>query len=167
MADSSPVDTPIVVFISSHQNEFQELRNELKDQIDGAELFDRYLMKVELVERRSGERIRGDITRAAKDAAIYVGIFGNKYSKTTMEEYRDARRRGIPLLVFEAPKKRKKRRHHLVNEFLEKQVKELDVVRITTLKRNHEVSGILERVANEVAAMVQQNLEVRRTLNPQ
>jgi len=164
LTDVTPVDNLIVVFISSNQNEFKDLRKELKDAIDEATLFDKFLMKAELVELRGGERISGDITRALKDAAIYVGVFGDRYSKKTIEEYRQARRQGIPLLVFDIVPKR---RDHQVKAFLEKQVKTLDDCRITTLRPSEMLKGILQRIANEVAEIAQQNLEIRRSIHPQ
>lgn len=168
MTDATPVDNLIVVFISSHQKEFEDLRKELKDAIDEETLFDKFLMKAELVELRGGERISGDITRALKDAAIYVGIFGDRYSKKTIEEYRQARRQGIPLLVFEKKeRKHKKLRDPLVRAFLEEQVKTLDDCRITTLGPREMLKGILQRIANEVAEITQQNLEIRRSIHPQ
>lgn len=169
MPDATPVDDLIVVFISSHQKEFQDLRDALKDAIDAAELFDKYIMKAELVERRGGERIRGDITRALRDATIYVGVFGDQYSKMTTEEYLQARRQGIPLLVFDIVPKRKRRkpRDRRVMDFLEEQVKTLNDCRVTTLKPSEMFEGILQRIVNEVAEMVRQNLELRKTVHPQ
>lgn len=166
MVDATPVDKLIVVLISSHQKEFQEERDALKDAIDSAELFEKFMMKAELVERRAGQRIRGDIASALKDAAIYVGIFGSKFSQITVDEYLDARRKGISLLIFDIPPRRKlekqRRGRARVEAFLENQVRKTDDCRIATLKRKDMLNGILQRIANEVAQIVQQNLEIRK-----
>jgi hypothetical protein len=165
LVDKTPVDTPIVVFISSHQKEFQDLRNLLADEIDKEHLFGKLMMEAELVERRVGEHIRGDITTALKRAAIYVGLFGNEYSKTTMDEYLDARRGGICMLIFDIASQERgsKKRDPRVEKFLEEQVKGRDECRIVTLRSDKDVDAVLQRIANAIAGMVQQNLEIRKT----
>jgi len=174
MSEATAVDTPIVVFISSHQKEFQALRNGLKQNIDGEVLFNKKLLKAELVERRSGTRIGGDMTAALQGSTIYVGIFGTQYSEKTCQEYKEARRRGLPILVFDVlpPKKGKSKRNGEVKSFLEKQVKGLDDIRITTIVARPSRPGeildtILQRIANVIAEMAHQNLTIRKTVNPQ
>lgn len=174
MPDATPVDTPIVVFISSHQKEFQEIRFTLKDTIDGEDFFKKLIMKGELVERRSGERIRGDITAAMRRSTIYLGIFGNHYSKVVREEYEEARRRGLPMVVFDvlSPKSSKEKREPKVKTFLERQVMGLDDVRVTTIRANSSkpaemLETIIQRLANAVVELANQNLEIRKIVNPQ
>jgi hypothetical protein len=166
----TPADNQIVVFISSHQKEFEPLRSLLKDTLEGEDFLDKLLMKVELVERRSGERIRGDITMALRSSMMYVGMFGNKYSEITVAEYRDARRRGLPLLVFDMVRRGK--RDSRVKDFLDGEVKKIDDGRVTTVpfspsRTVQAADVIIQRVANTVADMVRQNLEMRRTVHPQ
>jgi hypothetical protein len=155
-----------VVFISSAQKEFQDLRDFLKDEIDKESLFDKYVMEAELVERREGETIEGDMASGLKRSSIYVGIFGNDYSKDTIDEYLEARRQGIPLLIFElAPKARyKNRRDPKVTDFLENQVKGKDRCRIMKLRAAYLENSvvILQRIADRVAEIVRQYHEIRR-----
>jgi hypothetical protein len=169
----TPVDNQIVVFISSHQKEFQDLRDFLKDTLEGEDFLGKLLIKVELVERRSGERIRGDITLALNDATMYVGLFGNRYSPITVAEYLEARRRGLPLLIFDMIHQvRGRRRSRQVRAFVETQVKKLDDCRVTSVpfqpsRMNEAANRILQRIANSVSEMVNQNLEIRRRIHPQ
>jgi hypothetical protein len=170
----TPVDNQIVVFISSHQKEFQELRDFLKDTLEGEDFLKKLLIKVELVERRSGERISGDIALALRDATIYVGLFGNKHSQITIAEYLEARRRGLPLLIFDMihPPTRRKRRSHKVKEFVESQVRKLDGCRVTSVlfqpsRMTEAAESILQRIANNISEMVNQNLEIRKKIHSQ
>ena len=169
----TPVDNQIVVFVSSHQKEFEELRDFLKDTLEGEDFLNKLLVRVELVERRSGERIMGDISLALSDATIYVGLFGNKHSPITQAEYLEARRRGLPLLVFDMLRKTKgKRRSPTVKKFLYEQIRKMDGCRITPVKfqpskKKEAAEVILQRIANAIAEMVKQNLEVRRKVHPQ
>lgn len=159
-----------MVFISSHTKEFKPLRDLLKDTLEGEDFLKKVLIKVELVERRSGERIRGDITIALSSSTMYVGLFGNKYSEPTIAEYKDARRRGLPLLVFSMVRQGK--RDSRVRDFLDNEVKKVDDGRITYVTFRPSKIGeaayvISQRIANEVANMVQQNLQIRRIVHPQ
>lgn len=169
----TPVDDQLVVFVSSHQKEFKELRGFLKDTLEGEDFLNKLLVEVELVERRSGERIMGDITLALSDATIYVGLFGNKYSPITQAEYLEARRRGLPLLIFDMVHKTKgRRRSPTVKKFLYEQVRKMDGCRITPVKfqpskKNEAANIILQRIANVIAEMAKQNLEIRRKIHPQ
>jgi len=57
---------PFTVFISSSQKEFEELRNNLKEAIDGEELFrisGLRLMKTVLIEQKRGDIVSKDIKR--------------------------------------------------------------------------------------------------------
>ncbi len=174
MPEATPVDAPIVVFISSHQKEFQDLRDALGNAIDSEDFLKKYIMEAELVDKRSGTRIHGDIRAALQRSTIYIGIFGDEYSEDTKLEYLEARRRGLPIIVFDVvPAKRTKgKRDSRVEDFLTSQVKKLDDVRVTRIltrpSRPGEVLNIIiQRLANVVTELVQQNLTVRKTVNPQ
>lgn len=166
----TPVDKPIVVFVSSRQREFQDLRNYLKVMIESDDFLRRVMMKVELAERRGGERVRGDISQALKDTSIYVGIFGNIYSPKTIAEYHEARRRGLPVLVFNMI--RTGTRDPRVRTFLEREVKEKDDYKMTYIPFQPSKSEaaswtISQRVANAVANLIHENVEIRRKVHPQ
>lgn len=167
--EKTPVDDPIVVFISSHQKEFQELRTALKDAIDAEDLFGKYLMKAELVEKRSGTTISGDIEQALANSNIYVGIFGKVYSEPTVREYRISRRLGLPIVMFEIAS-RESNGDPKVEEFLDR-VKKTDGVRVTTLRVKKSKPGeylgqITQRICNTIAEIANQNSRIRKVLNP-
>mgnify|MGYP001104886522 CR=1 FL=1 len=164
------VDKPIVVFVSSRQKEFQQLRDYLKVIIEGDDFLRRVMMRVELAERRGGERVRGDISQALKDTSIYVGIFGNIYSPKTIAEYYEARRRGLPVLIFNMI--RTGTRDQRVKTFLEREVKEKDDYKATEIpfqpsKSEAAAWTISQRVANTVANLIHENVEIRRKVHPQ
>ncbi len=164
----APVDTPIVVFISSNQKEFEELRNALKEAIDRQDLFRKTLMKAELVEKRSGTTVSGDIEQALANSDIYLGIFGKVYSKVAVREYQIARRLGLTIVVFEIASRRKI--DPMVKEFLDR-IKKVDGVKVITLivakSSQREILGtITQRLSNTIAEIVNQNLRIRKVLNP-
>ncbi|MGB9024281.1 MAG: DUF4062 domain-containing protein [Candidatus Bathyarchaeia archaeon] len=166
----TPVDNQIVVFVSSKQKEFQQLRDLLKTYLEGDDFLRKNMIKVELADRRHGERIRGDITQALRNTSIYVGLFGNKYSEITIGEYLEARRRGLPVIIFDMV--RRGRRDPLVREFLEEQVKKMDDCRITPLnfqpsKIESAMYAISQGIAHRIADLAQQNIEIRKTVHPQ
>lgn len=164
------MDNQIVVFVSSKLNEFQQLRDLLKAYLEGDDFLRKNIIKVELADRRHGERIRGDITQSLRNTSIYVGLFGNRYSEITVGEYIEARRRGLPVVIFDMV--RTGRRDPLVRGFLEDQVKKMDDCRITTIhfqpsKAVSAMYTISQGIAHRVADLVQQNIEIRKTINPQ
>jgi hypothetical protein len=166
----TPVDNPIVVFVSSKQKEFQQLRDLLKTYLEGDDFLRKNMIKVELADRRHGERIRGDITQALNNTSIYVGLFGNKYSEITIGEYLEARRRGLPMVIFGMV--RRGRRDRLVRDFLEDQVKKMDDCRLMSIhfQPSKVVSAmymISQGIADRVADLVQQNVGIRKTVHPQ
>ncbi len=169
---TTPVDTPIVVFISSNQKEFEELRNSLKEAIDRQDLFRKTLMKAELVEKRSGTTVSGDMDQALANSNIYLGIFGKVYSKIAVREYEIARRLGLTIIVFEIVSRVSSSSNvdPRVNVFLDR-VKKVDGVKVMTLiaktSSPREVLGtITQRLSNVIAEIVNQNLRIRKVLNP-
>lgn len=172
MPTKTPVDEQIVVFISSKQREFQTLRDLLKDTLDGEDFLQKLLISTELAERRSGERVHGDIRQALSKATIYVGLFGNSYSAITIAEYQEARRRGLPLIIFNMV--RSGRRDDRVRRFLDKQARKLDDCKIidvpyqpkSPMRIGQAADTIMQRIANVIADMAKQNLDVRRTFYP-
>ncbi|MGA2462231.1 MAG: DUF4062 domain-containing protein [Candidatus Bathyarchaeia archaeon] len=166
----TPVDNPIVVFVSSSQREFQQLRDYLKLILEEDDFLRRGMVKVELAERRSGERIRGDISQALSNSSIYVGIFGNRYSPITIAEYFEARRCGLPLVIFDMVKTGSRDRR--VRVFLSDQVKEKDDCRLTEIRfrpsKSESVAWLIcQRVANTIANLVREDVEVRKKVHPQ
>jgi hypothetical protein len=164
------VDDLIIVFISSRQREFQQLREYLKLMLDQEDFLRRYMIKAELADRRGGERVRGDISEALAQTCIYVGIFGNKYSPKTIDEYFEARRRGLPILIFNMI--RTGTRDGEVRTFLQRQVKEKDDYKWVEIQfkpsRSEAAAWIIcQRIANLVANLVHENVRIRKKVHPQ
>ncbi len=167
MPEPTPVETLIGVFISSHQREFQVLRNSLRDAIDGEDLFSKFIMRAELVEKKGGTTIKGDISAAMERSAIYVGIFGNRFSEPVQLEYEEAKRRGLPVLVFEIPPSKKETRDKRLKTLISR-MKRVDDTRVMTIGAKRErLDVITQRIAVMVADMMLQNKRIRTTLNPQ
>lgn len=161
MPQPTSVENPIVVFISSSQREFRQLRIDLRDAIDGEDLFNKFIMRAELVEKAPGVTIKGDIAAAMQRSAIYVGILGNRFSEIVQQEYEEARRRGLPVLIFEIPPTGKKKRDAQLKTLI-RTMKRVDDVRINTISaRRDMLAFITERLATMVARLGVQNKEVR------
>jgi hypothetical protein len=179
MPEVTPVDAPIVVFISSRQKELQKLRYGLKDAIDRVTLFNRLLLKAELVEKRGGSKIRGDIEAALDLSTIYVGILGNQYSPMAQWEFDQAVRRGLLALIFDIlpPKGSQSKRDPRVKKFLDRVEGEGN--RVTSIvayparpsgrasldpRYRVVIDSVTKRLANVIAEIVDQNLEIRKRL---
>ncbi len=129
-------------------------------------------MKAELVEKRSGSTVSGDIDQALANSHIYLGIFAKTYSKISVREYRIARRLGLTIVVFEivGRKKTDSNGDAKVKEFLDR-VKKVDGVKVITLIVKKSSPGeflgtITQRISNTIAEMANQNLRIRKVLNP-
>jgi len=179
MPEVTTVDTPIVIFISSRQKEFEQARRKLKEAIETLKIFNRLPMKAELVERRGGSRLRRDIMTALDASTIYVGIFGNEYSETTLWEFQQAMRRGLVPLVFDVipSKGSQNKRDERVRKFLdEARASGIRTVAIVGLPSRPSgwvsldpryrklIDPVMARIINEIAEMVRQNLEIRKKL---
>jgi hypothetical protein len=162
------VDKPIVVFISSRQGEFRKLRGYLEAMLKD-DFLRRYMIAPVLAERRGGERVRGDISSALAETCIYVGVFGNIYSPKTNAEYFEARRRGLPILVFSMI--RTGTRDRRVRAFLARQVKEKDDYKWVEIPFKPSSSesaawAICQRIANFIADLIHENVKIRREVHP-
>ncbi len=173
------VDSPIVIFISSRQKEFEKPRLRLRETIDNLTVFKKLMLKGELVEKRGGSRIRSDIIAALDVSTIYVGIFGNQFSESSEWEFKQAMRRGLVPLVFDvlspsgAKHKRDKRVKKFLDEVREAGIRTTAIVDYPTRPSGREsldpryrklIDPVTGRIINEVAEMVQQNLEIRKKL---
>jgi len=100
------------VFLSSDIKEFKRQRTKLAGMINRMS----FLQSIPLEER--GADIY-DVTQASlkgvRDADIYVGIFGKKYSETTIKEYQEAVKKHKLSLTYV---KRTKRRDPELNKFV-------------------------------------------------
>ena len=84
------------VFISSKQDEFKQKRKEIERLISKHPH-----LESRLLEKRgaNAENPTNASVKAVQKSDIYIGIFGEKYSETTVKEYREAIKKRMPALV--------------------------------------------------------------------
>lgn len=166
---------PFSVFISSSQTEFGKLRENLKERINSEPFVNQQIMSGVLIEHKRGEMIAKDIQTEIEKCSIYVGIFGRKESVWTFAEYRAARARGLPVLIYQfsrrkkpgRPRKTERRgRKSEVQKFLEKEVKSQGI-RIRGPYRNEGrlEEDILRDLTSQMIEMIEEASEVRRTIH--
>ena len=105
------------VFISSKQDEFKRKREEVEKLISKHPY-----LESRLLEKRgaNAENPTNASVKAIQKSDIYIGIFGEKYSEVTVNEYREAVKKRIPALLY---LKKVKNRDEKLAEFLESEVK--------------------------------------------
>ncbi|NWG37050.1 DUF4062 domain-containing protein [Nitrososphaera sp.] len=160
---------PIKVFISSSQKEFERLRKNLKTEIDDVELAYQKMLRAILVESKKGTSIQSDIDEGLSDSAIYVGIFGQVYSEITVEEFRKAYSRMMPVLIYRFRKnKRIKsviRGRSNVDEFLRAEVKQYDIrIRGPFSNETALIEAVITDLGFLIAKMVKESANIRRTI---
>ena len=100
---SRPADTlthPISVFLSSSQQEFETIRQEIKADLDEVKIADRPAFVTTLVELERGEQIGRDIEDSLRGCDIYVLLIGNRYSEWTVKEFENAWNAGLPMKAY-------------------------------------------------------------------
>ena len=183
---SQPSDppTPFFVFVSSDQDEFSELRNEVREAIDSEYLYNEKrttqkeelvqqgnITKAVLVERGSKESFDVAMKEGLDQSQIYVGIFGNRYSAITVKEYLTARSQGLPLLIYyfaEPPRTASGLRTKTV-QFLNKEVKPHVIIRgnynkVMFRRREDLIDQILVDISRTMVDLVRESVSVRRLL---
>jgi len=165
------------VFISSNQREFSGLRKDLRDKIDEEPFHDQEIMKGILIEDEYGEVNNEKIAKKIDECAIYVGIFGRDESDWTFAEYRAAKVRDIPILVYYyrkqlrrgRPRAREKRgRPSGVREFLDREVKpffDIHGYDKPYTSRAQLITDIMDHLAMQAAKMVNEAANVRKTIH--
>lgn len=147
----------------------------MKERIKAEWFVDQEIMRAVLIEEERGPVIAEDIRREIEGCSIYVGIFGRERSEWTIAEYREARARDLPLLIYQLERRRRpgkprdqerRGRKSKVQIFLDKEVKSLGV-RIRGPYRTEErlESVILDDLARQVAGMVKEAAAVRKTIH--
>jgi len=109
---------PIHVFVSSDEDEFSDLRAELKEILGDVDVvsskriadatdkkfaeagYSQNLIVPEVLEYSSGADIERKINIAMERSQLYVGVFGLDYSPTTVKEFNKAIDRGMATLVY-------------------------------------------------------------------
>lgn len=147
----------------------------MKEKI-GSELFvDQQIMRGVLIEEERGAVISEDIRKGIEGCAIYVGIFGREKSEWTFAEYREAKARDLPILIYQFVKRRRpgrpgkaerRGRKSVVQSFLDNEVKPLSI-RVRGPYTNEEdlEEDILFDLAWEVAALVSEAATVRKAIH--
>lgn len=163
---------PFKVFISSSQKEFEKLRENLKAALNEEKLAYQRIFRAILVESKKGPSIRSDIDDGINDAAIYVGIFGRIYSEITIEEFRMARSRMLPVLIYRFRKDRRIRSvisgPSKVDDFLRKEVKQQDIrIRGPYFNEVQLIEAIATDLVFQVVEMVKECANVRKTIRRQ
>jgi hypothetical protein len=166
---------PFTVFISSSQKEFGQFRKDLKARIDSERFVDQRIARGVLVEEERGASITEDIARGIDNCSIYVGIFGREKSDWTFRELREARARGLPMLVYQLrrhrkrgrPKKGERRgRKSSVQHFLENEARLSDIrIRGPFATMDELEKAIMNDLAVQVAVMVEEAGTVRKTIH--
>lgn len=167
MADN--LNNRIVIFISSSQDEFTELRKELKIDIDNEALkfSGQRIMHGVLIENERGDVISKDIDKWIDRTSIYVGIFGIDYSDWTVNEYKKALSRGLPTLIyrFELEKRSKlqKGRKSKIQRFLDNEVKNKGVrIRGPYRRKQDLIDSVLNDLAIQIIEMVTEDASIRK-----
>mgnify|MGYP001130175199 CR=1 FL=1 len=166
---------PFTIFISSSQKEFEKFRKNLKEAIDSERFIDQRIMRAVLIEEERGPAIPEDISREIEGCSIYVGIFGREKSEWTFAEYREARAKDLPLLIYQLkrqrrpgkPKEQERRgRKSEVELFLDKEVKSLGIrVRGPYRTEVDLERSILNDLAGQVAEMVKESATIRKAIH--
>jgi hypothetical protein len=154
--------SPILVFISSSQDEFEKLRKFLKTAIEKEF---RLTTRAVLIEEEQGVVISKNIREKIEKSSIYVGIFGKKYSEWTVAEYCEARRMGLPLLIYHLKKgpsgRRAGGRKSAVEKFLENEARRFDI-RVRIFSKEEEIpANVINDVAFEIAELVKEAISHR------
>jgi HEPN domain-containing protein len=105
------------VFLSSDQEEFARLRNSLSKTACSIPF-----LTCTPLENRGADptNIVESSLKAVRDSDIYVGIFGSKYSETTIKEYKEAVKYRKPCLTYV---KKVKKRETKLSEFVDDNLK--------------------------------------------
>lgn len=175
MAVSEPV--PFVVFISSSQREFKDLRITLKEAINKEEfkLSGTRIIKAELIEESRGDIIPEDIKKGLENCSIYIGIFGKIFSTWSVAEYLEARQSGLPLLIYYVKRQRRpgrpsmrrvRGRRSYVEQFLENEVGRFGIrIRGPYPKVEVLYDIILKDLAYEINELVKEATSIRRLIH--
>lgn len=173
MSELTRPEQPIVVFISSAQQEFENFRQDLKDTINTEEWSNLNVMRARLIENQRGSVINAEIRRALDESSIYVGIFGRQLRDWPVAEFFYAKARGLPLLIYRyerrlrpgRPQRRKRGPMSAVDRFLKEEVIDAGI-RVNGPYRNLEnlLDIIPQDLANLVAEMVRENADIRKRL---
>jgi hypothetical protein len=169
------VDKPIVVFISSAQEEFEKFRLQLKETLNSEPWSNQNVIRAVLIESQRRTVIPNEIRDALDQSSIYVGIFGRQLRDWPVAEFKYARSCILPQLIYkyERPSRRGRPSRHRragrrteVERFLER---EAYGPGIRVFGPYHNLDELQEEIipgdiAITVAQMVGENADIRRRL---
>ena len=167
------VSNPIVVFISSSQDEFNSLRKRIKKALENEAFADYSLMKGLLIEDERGPVIKQKVKTHIDKSAIYLGIFGRVRSKWTIAEFWEARDRGIPLLIYHFKRVTRPGRPRQATggpkspaeRFLRAHVRTLSIF----VSTHHSEAGLLKKLLQDLAfqttELVNENAQIRKVIH--
>jgi Domain of unknown function (DUF4062) len=95
-----PIETPIIVFLSSDQDEFDQDRLNLKSDIEEIKLKLARPIRVILVEKQRGPQWRKEMLRGLDVCDIFVLLLGTEYSETVREEFQRASGMNLPIYIY-------------------------------------------------------------------
>jgi len=169
-------EQPVVVFISSAQHEFERFRQQVRSVINGERWSTSklHVMRARLIENQRGPVIPDEIRRGLDASSIYLGVFGGQLRDWPVAEYRYARARGLPQLIYKFQhrsrpgrprRQRSGGRISGVDRFLREQVQAYGV-RVRGPYRNLDdlLEDMLEDLATLITRMANENAELRKTL---
>jgi len=129
--------TKLDVFLSSDSKEFKRERKELPKMIRKIPFLDCTPLEF---RGASDEDVRSASLKAARECDIYIGIFGNQYSKLTIEEYYEAVKHRKRCLSYV---KSSKHRNDKLGEFIKEELK--NRFKYHEFKRNKELHHQIKR----------------------
>jgi hypothetical protein len=165
-----PIDKPITVFLGSDQDEFQQIREDLKSDIEDITLKYAKPFKAVLIERRRGTNIDRDIEEGQKEEDIHILLVGGQFSSITREEFLKACRMGLKVYVYFFLKRRvisPKLKQNANYDFVHKDIKPR--FRIRGYDKPYRVyeqlfDDISADLASGVVEMVHESAAVRRVI---
>jgi hypothetical protein len=167
-------DKPIVVFISSAQEEFEQFRLDLQETLNSEPWSNRRPLRGVLIENERRPVIRNEIRARLDESSIYVGIFGRQLRDWVKDEFDYAKSCSLPQLIYkyERPsgpgrpaERRRGGRPSAVQRFLEREAYHPG---IRVNGPYHDLDELLTVIPADitvvVAEMTRENADIRRTL---
>jgi hypothetical protein len=169
-----PKVEPFIVFVSSAQQEFEKERKDLQRNINNEGWWSGLnLMEARLIENQRGPVIQDDVRRGLDAASIYVGLFGKELRDWPVAEFRYAKARDLPQLIYRFERRSRPGRPRArkaggpmskVEGFLTTEGSGIRIRGLPQPYRNWDVllETILTDLAIQVAEMVRENTDIRK-----
>ncbi len=166
-----PIEKPIQVFLSSKQDEFLQVREDLKRDIDEIKIRLARPFKTILVDMKRGPKWERDIDRGLSECDVFILLLGAEPSDITRDEFVRICRMGISVYVYIflkpgalSPKSDKSPNH----DFLEQEIKQRKI-RIKGYAKPYRTYGrLFDDVSADLAycvvEMVHESAAIRRVI---